>query len=506
MQALQGKKILIFQQRGWAINIGHFLAIKLQSEGCRLAALTLRRTTHEFVLNQKEVNFEMIASIDEIKEDAKKYLGGDDYTFAEICEALGIDSVWPLIHASRVHVKSYRKKYYYSYKQNVDDEELVLYIKAVYKCIKNIFNDFDPDLIITPNFATTHHLMFYYYARKRGLKMLALVDSKIVGIDMFSYDYNYSSGPLFERLAEIRAGKEVSQNLDKAKAYIKDFRQKFKEPETFGFYYKSADERNLIQKIRHFLSPYRSIVGWYYNKERRKNKNDKIGPTIDYRPPKIILRDHYCREYYKKYAENFPYDNLNKIGKFIYFPLQVQPEEAIDVIAPFFSNQVEIARLIALSLPDDYTLVVKEHPAMVGYRSPSYFRKLKYTPNVKLIDYRILSQKVLGLTDLVISPGGTIVAEAAFLNKPAIQLGNLGTTLALPNVFKHTDLTSMSKKIKDILSTDLRTDDYEKNLESFVAAAFDTGFNLSFTKIWEKNIGDKERLVDAYVKEIKKLI
>ena len=38
MNKLKGKRILIFQQRGWALTIGHFLAKKLQAEGGRLAA------------------------------------------------------------------------------------------------------------------------------------------------------------------------------------------------------------------------------------------------------------------------------------------------------------------------------------------------------------------------------------------------------------------------------------------------------------------------------------
>jgi len=52
--------------------------------------------------------------------------------------------------------------------------------------------------------------------------------------------------------------------------------------------------------------------------------------------------------------------------------LQFQPEASIDVMAPFFSNQIETARQIAMSMPDDYVLVTKEHPAMVELRPPSY--------------------------------------------------------------------------------------------------------------------------------------
>ena len=87
---LKGKRVLIFQQRGWAINIGHFLAKKLQAEGCRLAALTLKNTTHEFILNQKEVKYDLIISNDEVVSNPKKYLGEDDFSLKEICDSLGV--------------------------------------------------------------------------------------------------------------------------------------------------------------------------------------------------------------------------------------------------------------------------------------------------------------------------------------------------------------------------------------------------------------------------------
>ena len=104
--------------------------------------------------------------------------------------------------------------------------------------------------------------------------------------------------------------------------------------------------------------------------------------------------------------------------------------------------------------------------------------------------------------DLIISPSGTTISEAAFLKKPVIQLGNLGTTLKLPNVFKHTDMTTLPKKIKEVLKIDLNTAEYERRLENYVAAVFDVTFDFDYMKAWEKGIGDLEKLWIFYKKEI----
>jgi len=146
---------------------------------------------------------------------------------------------------------------------------------------------------------------------------------------------------------------------------------------------------------------------------------------------------------------------------------------------------------------------VKEHPGMVGLRPPSYIEKVARTPNVKLIDYRISSEEVLKRADLVISPSGTTIAEAAFLYKPVIQLGNLGTTLKLPNVFPHSDMTTLSAKIKEVLAANLNSPEYERRLENYVSAAYDVGFSLNYLAMWEKRKPEGlEKFWETYKEEI----
>ncbi|NUM25122.1 MAG: hypothetical protein HUU49_00690 [Candidatus Buchananbacteria bacterium] len=495
---LSGRRVLIFIQRGWGLRVGHFLAKKLQAQGCTLAALTYKKSTHQSALNQTEVKYEMIINNDEVMEDPGKYLATDDYTLEQICSDLGIDSVWPIIGTLRWHVKSYRDAYYYGYKQNVSDEEIILYVKAVYKYVNKILDEFKPEVIIAPNFLELSHIFVNILAAKRGITMMAATDCKIQGKSIFSYSYLNDRGPFYDYVDGLNDKKFTSHNVPAAQKYIKEFRESFKVPK----YSQRINKRyaSWRGKIKRELKVFYDIFNYF--KYGKVNALKNIGPSIDYRTPRIILRDHLAKRRYRRAADHFHYYPFNKLDKFVYFPLQFQPEATIDVMAARFNNQIETARQVAMSLPDDYTLAVKDHPAMLGMRSRSYLEKLSRTPNVKLIDYRIPTKDILQKTALIISPSSTTVAEAAFYNKPAIQLGDLGTTLKLPNVFWHNNLATLSGKIKEIIKLDLHTDEYERRLENYVAAAIDTGFDFDYVSAWEEGKGNLEELWPVYRREI----
>ena len=502
MSDLSGKRILILQQRGWGLNIGHALAKRLQKEGCRLAALTFKPGTHRFVLEQKDVSYDLIVNNDEMLGDPIGKLGADPLTLDEVCRGLGVETVWPFIYTLREYVLSYGDKFYYGYKQTASDEEIVAYTKACYRAIERIFADFKPDLILTPNFVGLMHIMLKIYAQRHGVKMFGVTDSKVKDVYNFTYSPFDDEGPFFERLAELNDGTATSPNAEKAKAYIAEFRRNFIQP---MHAIKPGVKPPLVKRLRRRLGPLREIANWYAS--NRENYLELTGITIDHRPPRIILRDYFCRNKYTRYMETLRYDSLDDFPKRAYFPLQYQPEASIDVFGTRFNNQIETIRQIAMSLPGDYTLIVKEHPGMVGLRSPSAVEKIRRTPNVKFIDYRTPSDVILKKVDLIISVNGTTLAEAAFYHKPGIQLGNLGTTLALPNVFKHTDMTTLPGKILNVLARDLRTEkDYDRRLENFVAAAYDAGFGIDYVTLWERGVKNDENLWRLYKKEIERVL
>lgn len=498
--SLKNKRILIFQQRNWGKIIGRFIAKKLYKEGARLAALTFKKSVHELIENQPEVKYDLIINNDDIMSRPKDYTKGEIIPMSQICTDLGIDSIWPIVYTLRNHVKSYKQKYYYGFRQNVSDEEILDFVQAVYKYIKVFFKEFKPDVIIAANFVSLPHIMMNLYAKKQGVPMIAITDSKIQNQYIFTYDYIDSSGPFYNRVQELDDGLK-SENAEKAKKYIKEFRQKFKTPD----YAKKSKEISLWKKIKKEIMPFYQIYLWY--RDPQVNVLESTGITIDYRPPRIILRDYFSEKSYRRAMNNYKYYPFERIGKFIYFPLQFQPEATIDVMAPYFSNQIETARLVAMSLPDDFTLLVKEHPEMVGKRPPSYIEKLDKTVNIKLVDYRTPQSEILKRTSLVISPNSTTIAEASFYNVPAIQLGNLGTTLLLPNVRKHTDMTTLPQKIKEVLKINLKTEEYERKLENFVAAAFDASIKADYIGIWENGKTELlEELWKAYKMELERVL
>lgn len=497
MSSLKGKRILIFQQRSWGKIIGRYLAGKLTEEGCRLAALTFKKSTHDLILEQPGVQYDLVVNHDEVMSRPRAYLGDSNYSLAEICDELGIDSIWPLVSTLRNFVKSYGDKYYYGFKQNVSDEGITDYVKALYKCVKYIFDEFKPDIILAANFVSLPHIMCNLYAKRHGAKMFAITDTKVQGVYIFSYDYRDSEGPFYERVDALNNKTAASENLMRARHYIEEFRHQFKQPD----YVSRGKTPSWPQCLKNEIIPYYRILQWY--RHPSTEYMETTGITLDYRPPKIILRDHHAEKRYRHYMERRSYYPLDRRQKYAYFPLQFQPEATIDVTAPYASNQIETARQVALSLPGDYTLVVKEHPGMVGKRPPSYIEKIDRTVNVKLVDYRIPNAELIKHADLIISPNGTTVAEAAFFNKPAIQLGDLGTTLKLPNVFKHTEMITLAKRIKEVLNINLQTIDYERRLENFVAAAYDTGLDVDYIALWEQGkLEEREKLWQAYKREL----
>lgn len=503
--------VLIFQQRGWGMKIGHFLARQLQNEGCKLAALTLKRSTHQFVIRQTEVVYDLVLNNDEIMSRPREYLGEDRFSLEEICYNLGIASIWPIVTTLRNHVRSYGYKFYYAFRQSVTDEEIVNYVIAFYKAILYIFDRFHPDVVVAPNYVSLPHIMLNLYAAKHSVPMIGVIDSKVKGVSLFVNSYKADKGAFFGRVTALNNGEVESLNLARAKEYIAEFRNS---PDPGQLHVSSTDKeiggrllarlRNRILSREDFLKACCLILKWYVS--GHANCLESTGITLDCRPPKIILRDYFCRRRYTRYSQNLSYYPIDRLRRYVYFPLQFQPEEQIDVLSPYFSNQIETARQVAMSLPDSYTLAVKDHPAMIGLRPPSYLEKIMRTPNVKLVDYRIPSGEVIRRADLVISPSSTTLAEAAFLRKPAIQLGDLGTTLQLPNVVKHTNMTTLSNRIKEALLIDTTTREYDRQLENYVAAVYDTGLEFDYYGVWEKGIErNMEPLWEFYKKEIERV-
>lgn len=177
-----------------------------------------------------------------------------------------------------------------------------------------------------------------------------------------------------------------------------------------------------------------------------------------------------------KYALNHYFEkhqiNEKKLPeKFFYFPLHVQPELTTFPKGGDFTDQLLVIDYLSTYLPQDFYIVVKEHPNQYirGIRSPLFYNELIYNPKVKIAKTNIDSLALISKSKAVVSLTGTVLWEAMFLRKPGIMFG-YHANMFLPNVQTVRSIIDCKIAIKNILNNNIPISDHEIK---GILAAFD---------------------------------
>ena len=161
------------------------------------------------------------------------------------------------------------------------------------------------------------------------------------------------------------------------------------------------------------------------------------------------------RKISKKYINT---EKLEEI-KFAFFPLHIEPEVTLLVYSPYYLNQIEVIRNIAYSLPTEMKLVVKEHPAAIGKRPYTFYKKILNIPNVLLANPNDDPRMYIENSKLITTIAGSVGLEGAFLGKPVITFGKTPYEIISNNmVIKIKDINTLSAQIRRILF-DYKLDD-----------------------------------------------
>jgi capsule polysaccharide export protein KpsC/LpsZ len=220
---------------------------------------------------------------------------------------------------------------------------------------------------------------------------------------------------------------------------------------------------------------------------------------------------------------NLPKNWTDKETPFVYYPLHSEPERAISIGAPYYTNQVEIVTHIAKSLPINYRLFVKDHPIMdlKGGRDVSFYKDIIKLPNVKLLHHNTDREKLLKKCSLVITITGTTGLEAAFYNKPTITFGETPYS-KLSWIFRITNLEDLPKIIRNALKSKTDKNELRKylsylNYNSFnvdlnsIIASFGVHFQdneineKDIKEVLDENKENLQKIADIHVKKIQEL-
>ena len=512
------KRALFIFQRDWGIKTGVPIASYFLSKGYEIGGVTVKKSVFDSISSHsisKKLLF--LKDFDSVINDPLSVDGVNEISLQEICNNLGIDSIWPLSQ-ERMFVRDYKKKYYYSFRQNKSDDFISNYFKACYLLFDSLINDYDIDIIIGRNYGSTFQSIYSLICDKKSIPTISLETSNVPGWSIFTDSYKYTSQILIDKIQSFQSTPVSSSKNIETKKLISTLRNQDKwnkdhdnvVAETSKIL-KDEDRKSLglgkvslLEKIKSEIRVF--YYAWVHRKTNKRNFLENIGPTIDSMSLKLLIRDYFAHKTNLRKSKKVKYNHLNFHSSYAYFPLQFQPESSSDLWNPWLNNQIETSRMLAQSMPDDLCLVVKEHPAMLGRRSCSFYEKLLKSPNVVLVDpYKNSHIEIIKNSNIVITSSITTSFEAALHRKPCVQISEILLPNLLPNVIQHDHMKTMPTIIKKHLNLDTNNIDYEQSLENYVSAITTCGVN---SKIFNElnNSQNIEKISKRFLSESERLL
>jgi len=111
---------------------------------------------------------------------------------------------------------------------------------------------------------------------------------------------------------------------------------------------------------------------------------------------------------------------------YVFFPLHVEPEAAVDYFSPVYDDQVCVIRSILKYLPNDRYLVVKGHPNQPDQLLRQKFDKLRRNnSNLVFLSSSVPSEVVIENARSVITISGSVGLESLILQKPVCVFGDV---------------------------------------------------------------------------------
>ncbi len=153
---------------------------------------------------------------------------------------------------------------------------------------------------------------------------------------------------------------------------------------------------------------------------------------------------------YSFYQRHTIYPDLGE--KYIYVPLQYQPELSTSPLADAFVDQQLIIQMISKYLPNDVYVYVKEHPKQTSFcRTIKFYQDLLKTKNVVLVRKNSNSFNLIRHCLAVATSTGTPGWEALFREKPVLMFGSYIYQFA-DGVFRITTNDDCQRALDQILN------------------------------------------------------
>tara|TARA_B100001540_G_C15769011_1_gene625420 strand:- start:164 stop:1684 length:1521 start_codon:yes stop_codon:yes gene_type:complete len=349
-------------------------------------------------------------------------------------------------------------------------DEILSILEKECKLYENILDETKPDFLITSETALHHQHLFYEICKKRGVKILMLHQSKLAYKCTISQElHKIDFMPNLDQI--ISKNRSFDELLSKLKSFDSGKQTKF---------YADSFGKSKSSKLK-------ALFEYVFNSD-----NSNIDTHFSYfgRSKSRVIRKYFMYAIQTKLRKSFIDKNfeskIHSNEKFILFTLNQEPERSTLIATPYYTNQIEVIRHVAKSLPPGYKLYVKEHFSQIlrEWRKISYYKEILDIPNVRLYHPSADIEKLIQNSSLVISIGGTTPFQAPFYQKPSIIVADLGYAV-LPSVIKLKSLEELPITIRNSLNLKVNSDDLDRYFSILEKNSFD--FNFKEYEILEGN-------------------
>lgn len=301
--------------------------------------------------------------------------------------------------------------------QDKSREYQIKIMTGTYLAYKEFLTSNTPDAVVFPILEAYDSIILYHLCKELGIEPVIYGHARNIGVSYFS-DSIYEDLPPYARKKEPAA-----EDIKKAEEFICSFRKSFRLPFEVG-YYPMPDEiiDSSFLRTSIFKQGYNFTKMQFYDPEPHRIDRYRLAHHLKIRFRPLLFKYRNLKaSLYRGFYDLQKIEDLPE--KFIYYPLQYTPETSINTPAPFFVDQTRAIDLILNSIPPDFYLVVKEHPAMIGERPASFYKMLGRKASVLMADTSMPSIEVIKRASLTISVTGTACLEAFLLGKPSLHLG-----------------------------------------------------------------------------------
>ena len=367
-------------------------------------------------------------------------------------------NLWRLALNERVF---YFYNKFYKFKQ----KEILSILEQECKLFETIIDEINPDYFITKNPIQHKDQLFTKICKKKGINVL------ILSLAAVGYKCKISEDPTkledhvnpIDKKITFAELQNYLKSLDKP-AQLKSYREKFA---TSRYEQLKASTEYLFRDNDNLINTHYTYFG--------RNKVKVIFDSL-----KFTLQKKYRQDYMSK---NLPI-TINSNVPLIYFPLHIEEEKVTLLYAPYYTNQLEVIRQIAKSLPIGYKLIVKDHPnsAIRGWRKISYYEEIMDIPNVLLVHPSVPVKEIISKCSLVVTIGSTSGLEAAFYGKPSIVLTALDFDI-LPSVHTVREIEKFPEIIRSSLEKKVNPSDVYKYIKLLEHNSFNFDYLAMQSKI-----------------------